>query len=272
MRIIAAGGAAEPYTSLCLKLKISKLYSALNEKKLINSYPTKSGWLMVDSGAFSWNTSSYMNKPTQRKLPKIEDYAKTYLEFCLQQQVKNRVFVELDCYAHLKKEFIDEMWQEMKRQNPKNIFIRVYHPSLDQGSLKILDQWLEDGNDYIGIAGDGISYLDAVFARTKNKIRVHGFAMTKYKKLLKYPFYSVDSTTCLVSSMYGSKNGKNLKQTSKIKMISQKDPWLFHDCAYKYETSLKELKRMETFITSLWKSRGVDWHAKELDDCCPGKT
>ena len=90
--------------------------------------------------------------------------------------------------------------------------IPIYH----QGeSIKWLYKLLEDGERYIGISTakdlpwrEQRSWLDHVFTVITNEegrpyVRTHGFGITNVKFLLRYPWYTVDSTTWALSAGYG---------------------------------------------------------------------
>jgi hypothetical protein len=47
-------------------------------------------------------------------------------------------------------------------------------------------------------------WLDQVFHRLGRSVKTHGFAVTATQLLLKYPFFSVDSTTWMGAVRYGS--------------------------------------------------------------------
>lgn len=83
--------------------------------------------------------------------------------------------------------------------------------------LKWLDKYLEDGHELIGLGGlghavrleDYIKWGDAVFdticPRPKRlpQIRIHGFAMTSWSLMQRWPWWSVDSATWVKLSAYG---------------------------------------------------------------------
>lgn len=87
-------------------------------------------------------------------------------------------------------------------------------------------QYYVDNYDYLalGVAGNSgsaiIPWLDVCFskyicdANGIPKIKIHGFAVTSLKVMLRYPFYSVDSTSWVMTSRMGSvyvpryRNGK----------------------------------------------------------------
>lgn len=87
----------------------------------------------------------------------------------------------------------------------------VYHWGED---IKWLKRYLKDGHRYIGIGGLGqevsvavyVDWADRVFsylADTKDPVQTHGFAMTSFYLMCKYPWTSVDSATWTVLAGFG---------------------------------------------------------------------
>ena len=78
-----------------------------------------------------------------------------------------------------------------------------------------LDRYIEDGETYIGISPylrahkSAIrTWLDKCFLRLTNKnglpiVQTHGFGMTTIELLVRYPWYSVDSTSWVMTGAYG---------------------------------------------------------------------
>lgn len=91
-----------------------------------------------------------------------------------------------------------------------------------------------------------------VFSMTKNKIKVHGLAITNQKYNEAWPFYSIDSTTWLSPSIYGRsmliKNDSLLKYRNKTRHYLER---INHDINY--------WLNFEKQITDLWGKRGIKW-------------
>jgi hypothetical protein len=80
---------------------------------------------------------------------------------------------------------------------------------------RFLERMLEFGCDYIGIGGlvsvsgkDRKLWLDDLFLRLTDEqgrpiVRTHGFGMTSVPLIFRYPWYSVDSTSWIQSTMNG---------------------------------------------------------------------
>lgn len=262
MRILAAGAASKSYREYCLEYDCGKLYSALSEKKHIREWP-KEEFLMVDSGAHSWNAQSLTGvskAQARKKLPDAKTYYKQYAEFYNEMKDANFVFVELDTYAVFGLDYADGMYNEIKSIKSSNQFIRVYHPILDGGDLSVLKKWLDEGQEYIGLGNDSEPYLDKIFDLTREKIKYHGFAMTKDKHIIKYPFYSCDSTTVLSAFKFGSLYCYRLWQLSKEQMIREKLKESVYSDEDRIRLGVINMKKSEDFYTKLWKKRGVVWN------------
>ncbi len=105
--------------------------------------------------------------------------------------------------------------------------------------------------------------LDDFFSVTKDKIKVHGFAMTADALVTKYPFYSVDSSTALAPVRYGRVLNEKLIHLSNEKMAREKDVQLMNTLEgtnKRVEQSVKLYKDREKYITALWRARGVSWN------------
>lgn len=136
----------------------------------------------------------------------------------------------------------------------------------------IIDEYVEK-YDYIGVggvAGTAVNhrilnkFLSYVFARTRNKVRVHGFGMTGRKLVNKYPFYSVDSTSWQEGMRFGGsvapngtkiryKTGQGILQAGVSREI------LNQNYKERLVYELQFWKKFEKEITELWTIRGVTW-------------
>jgi len=75
-----------------------------------------------------------------------------------------------------------------------------------------IEKYVKEGYEYLGIGGLGqevhvnryTDWADGVFEMLKGtNIKTHGFAMTSYPMILRYPWTSVDSTTYTLMAGYG---------------------------------------------------------------------
>lgn len=167
--------------------------------------------LMLDSGVFSaWNRGGEIN---------IKDY--------IQYLKDNRHL--LFCYVNVDKipgKFGQRKTMEQVEDSAKvgygNLQTIKGHglnpmPTFHQGErFYWLERMLSDGERYIGLAtakdqqpNEQARWLDSVFslitdAQGRPLIKTHGLGVTNTALLLRYPFYTVDSTTWLLTPGYGT--------------------------------------------------------------------
>jgi len=277
MKIYLAGSRTKESDEYMKKYGANRLFSFLNEEKDIKDWHNYSK-LMVDSGAHSWNKSTINRVATYQtikveNLPPIEGYAKEYIRFIKEFRNEEIKFVELDTYGVLRKEIIDDMYKEVMDFSGGGIcFIRVYHPVIDGSSLEELFKWIDDGQTYIGLGNDSTHLFDKIFFGIKNRVKLHGFAMTKMSLLDRFPFYSVDSTSWQAGARYGkifedgtSRILSGLKKHSPgqifLNMLDSKCP-SYASCFMRNkfdEHNIKASVEYERYITKLWKERGIIW-------------
>jgi len=159
---------------------------------------------------------------------------------------------------------------------PRCKIIPVYHYSdfVDRRWRSLIDEYTEK-YDFIatgGVAGASIpeeglqAFLRFVFSKTTDKVRVHGLGITRVEVMLRYPFYSVDSTSWLAPMKWGTTRRRDGGiGTGK---------WLqFYVTEVPHKRRLHEelhhVMETEKYVTSIWKSRGVDWDARDADRAAP---
>lgn len=166
--------------------------------------------LFLDSGAYSaWNQNEVID-------------LKKYIAYLKQNYKYLWAYVNLDVLPPgEERRRTHEMVDKAAKQSYKNLQVMkdaglapipVYH----QGeSLHYLDQMLIDGEEYIGIscrkdlmAAEQRKWLDMVFSYITDRdgkplVKTHGFGITRTGFILRYPFYSVDSTTWSLTPAYG---------------------------------------------------------------------
>jgi len=264
MKIIIAGSNTRGVEDCCKKYNMPKLYSILNERKNIEEWDDNH-FLMVDSGAHSWNKETITPVGMKRtsKIKPAGEFIQTYFEFIKKHGHKKLVFVEFDVYGHLPVEQINEFYNEVQKLNMKSKFIRVYHPMLDDGTLNVLNEWIEQGHEYIGIGNDSTPYLDSIFNVTKDKVRLHGFAMTKMPLMEKYPFFSVDSTSPLSTVIFGRYTRPIMSFNERDDIIKMKSIECYHEDHERLENAVLETAKAQEYITNLWLKKNISW--KELN-------
>ena len=157
--------------------------------------------LFLDSGAFSaWTKQVSIN---------IDEY----IEFIKEHIEYIDVYANLDVIGDAKKTYENQKYMESKGLMPLPVFHAIFEP------FSCLERYIDEGHSYIafgGMAGGTISVkqimpiLDIAF---KNyvcdesgmpKIKIHGFGLTSHRLMLRYPWYSVDSTSWVMTSRMGS--------------------------------------------------------------------
>jgi len=163
--------------------------------------------LFLDSGAFSAFTKGVTIN--------IEEY----ITFIKENQNVIAVYANLDVIGDPAGTLTNQKIMEAAGLNP----LPCFHYGEDINYLKI---YLEN-YDYLALGGmvpisttDLIPWLDMIFSQYicdqqgTPKIKVHGFGLTSLKLMLRYPWYSVDSTSWVMTGRMGSiyvprfRNGK----------------------------------------------------------------
>lgn len=258
---------------------ISYAYVSSFEKlnALLNGfYPNN---LLLDSGAFSvWANNRTID---------IDEFAVFALDVISKIPKTTKVHVvNLDV---LPGKFGERPTHEQREQSAeagwKNM---LYLESLGLKVIPVFHQheqfeWLHQmisHTDYIGISpANDVSqkekerWLDRVFSITKDKIKTHGFAVTAYASLVKYPFYSVDSSSWSAGGRFGR---IPIFINGKVKSFIYKDKkellkyWndlpteltavlgTHHD---RNRIGILAYKLFEEFITRLWTEREIKWEA-----------
>jgi len=181
------------------------------------------GKTFLDSGAHTLYTERVMKKGkrlavgSENRLDQFEyyrteefwDYVDTYCEFLLKHKD------ELDYYVTVDVIFNPDMsWKVQKYMEDKYKLnpVPVIHWGTDE---KWLVRYLKEGYDYLGIGGVGQEanwrvypkWGDRVFGMLcengKPKVKTHGFAMTSFALISRYPWHSVDSSSWAKMAGYG---------------------------------------------------------------------
>jgi hypothetical protein len=176
---------------------------------MTNTWPHKVR-LLLDSGVFSaWNLGKTLD------MKAYIDYVKRNKKWLFSyvnvdvipgEYGRKRTRSEVEKSAKLSYDNLQTMKSHGLRPIP------VFH----QGEqLYWLERLLADGETYIGISTakdlrgkEHLHWLDTVFSMLTDTngypiVKVHGFGITNPRFLLRYPFYSVDSTTWALSPAYG---------------------------------------------------------------------
>ena len=206
-------------------------YYYLNDKKF-NEVIKWTDDFFLDSGAFSAKTQGV----------KID--IDKYIEFIKQYKDKMSVYAILDSIGDWKKTEENQNYMESKGINP----IPCYHYGEPINQLKKMVA----NYKHIAIGGMAVNtgfkidFLDDCFDIICNsdgtpKIKVHGFGMTIVDLVKKYPWYSVDSTSSILSSAMGnifSKEGRIIKLAQNAIITEQDRKYIKEN----YEYTLEELR------------------------------
>lgn len=112
-------------------------------------------------------------------------------------------------------------------------------------------------------------FYDDVFALVGTRNRLHGLGATAIDHMLRYPFYSVDSTTWINAQRFGSwiefKGGRIVKHQSARVRAQAAEPRMtnVNVADYTFERfimqAIKSFLRFEDYCTRLWAQRGITW-------------
>lgn len=257
MKIFIAGSNTKNVSELCRWYDLPKLYSFLNEKRLIELWDDRY-LLMVDSGAHTWNkeTITKVGMTKKKKLQSAETFIRTYFEFIKEHREKKVIWVEFDVYGHLPIEWIDLLYKRVTTlEGFHGKFLRVYHPILDNGNLDMLKKWIDEGNDYIGVGNDSTPYLDKIFYLTRDKVKIHGFAMTKVELLEQYPFFSADSTSPIATIIFGSYSKPILSKKIRQCVYDDRSIECYHEDRERLKNAIVEVAWTQEYLTNLWKAK-----------------
>lgn len=185
--------------------------------------------LFIDSGAFTLyieeckkrgGSYDYFNL---KRGSRFRAYCDSYATF-LKKFGDRGISANVDVIYHPKKTW--ETQQYFFKEHGLRL-IPVFHYGSD---LKHLDCYIEDGYDFVGLGGmawgaPGINrWIDRVFYHIRNdSIRVHGFALTSWGRMVRWPWYSVDSSTWLRVGAYG---GIFIPAREKGKWVYSKPPFM----------------------------------------------
>lgn len=154
--------------------------------------------IFLDSGAFSAFTKGADIK--------IEDYAR-YIH-------KNKDIIHLAANLDDLHKREQLSWNNQKALEAMGIkVLPVFHTREDTAWLK---KYLDAGYDYIALGGMVAEskawlkhWLDEIFGEYltypdgRARVKIHGFGLTTFDLMLRYPWYSVDSTSWVLAGRYG---------------------------------------------------------------------
>lgn len=159
--------------------------------------------IIVDSGAFTFQ---------QKGIKKLKSYMKNYTKFIENNKHYNNVhFIEMDIDNIIGYDEVKNIRNQLLEITPK--IIPVWHRSLGIKEYKNMCKTF----DYISFSGvnkeDLINNQEMkqfVNYAHQHNCKVHGLGVGSKKTLLTVPFDSVDNTSWLKATRFGSYNNKKL--------------------------------------------------------------
>lgn len=219
--------------------------------------------LFLDSGAFSaWSQGKQIN---------IDDY----IQFIKEHEDVIDVYANLDVIGDAEATWKNQLRMEEAGLKP----LPVFHYGEDISWLKNL---LKRKYEYISLGGmvpistqDLIHWLDDLFknylcdSKGMPIVKVHGFGLTSLRIMLRYPFWSCDSTSWVVTGRLGSiyiprfKNGKWVYDEESWKVVvSNRSPANKEAGKHINTMSPMEKKILLSYITEKGYTMGVSEYKK----------
>lgn len=261
MKLFFAGCEAKQHAQSAINNGVTSILESafyLNYKRPPNRFSAKCH--VLDSGGF-----------TSRKKGTIINVEK-YAEYLNQFDVK--VAFNLDTSN------TDETLhnQEYLEKNTKCYIIPIYHYSefIVPRYQGLLVDYAKKYH-YIGLGGTAegatgithnkLAFFDFCFSTVGIRNKIHGLAVTSFKLMLRYPWFSVDSTSWLSAEAYGKfidfKDGRFVGLDSIRKQGGTfTDPRQLLSSHDRVNTSVKAYLKAEKYITQYWASKGVRWDEK----------
>lgn len=259
MILYFAGCESEYYAEACRRAGgRNSLQSAyyLGYKKPPNAYGFPG--FLLDSGGF-----------TLRKNAEPCDVGR-YLSYLNEFDVETAFNMDTLCWRESQEN------QALLERETRTRILPVFHYSDWVESREVGLMELADRYPYFAIAALGapgsverVRFYDDVFARIGTRNRIHGLGATAIDHMLRYPFYSVDSTTWINARRFGVwiefKAGRIVKHQSARVMASLATPKITDVNALNYECdrfitqAVKAYQQFEDYCTRLWAQRGIVW-------------
>jgi len=220
--------------------------------------------LFLDSGAFSAKTQG------------VEINLEDYIAFIKEHEDVIEVYANLDVIGDAKATYKNQRIMEHAGLNP----MPVFHYGAD---IKWLEKYLET-HDYIALGGmvktpNLVPWLDNIWHNYLTdedglpKVKVHGFGLTSLSLMLRYPWYSVDSTSWVVTGRMGSiyvpfwRDGKWIYDSSSWKIsVSNKSPDLKDKGSHYQTLSPIQKKQIDQYLQEKGYVIGESEFRKENQD------
>lgn len=205
--------------------------------------------------------------------PKYLDYREAYARFLKKHEHETEVYSNLDIVNNPEATWENQQWFEERGFHP----LPIWHFGSD---VKWLVHYIERGYDYIGIGGMVPNpynvlrpALDDIFANyiCKNGtpiVKTHGFAAASIPLMVRYPWYSIDSSTWIKTAAFGQ-----IIVPRKIR-----GEYCYRTQPHKIEVSLKSPKLkngghfdnskrpVQQYIREYVEEQGFEFGESKLDD------
>lgn len=169
----------------------------------------------LDSGAFSQRAKAraykkkHHNEWDYYRTEDFKKYRRNYAKFLKKYKLAIDFYANIDVIGNEKLSYENQKWLERKGLNP----IPVVHFD-PKKNMTYLQRYIDEGHRLIGLGGMVIrgsqlkateDWLTCCFTLAKKypDLKFHGFGITKHELLIKYPWYSVDSTTWIKRGAFG---------------------------------------------------------------------
>lgn len=169
-------------------------------------------WLMCDSGAHSlYNKfiaqygSRFVADYSWVDESEFRKYLDSYINWLHTYKDKLGAYVTLDVIGNAAKTWEVQKYMESYGLTP----LPVFHYGEDKSYLhKYIDNYEYIGIGSIATTADNTSFYDEVYRTVgcengKVRRKLHGFAATDFKSIIRYPWFSVDSISWVLHGAYG---------------------------------------------------------------------
>lgn len=197
---------------LAIPYLLESFYTINNEKTLerVIKHPREN--FLLDSGAFTF-MNNFKGKINW------DEYVTKYANFINKYNIKYFFELDIDVLVGIKE--VERLRNKLEKLTNKQC-IPVWHKS------RGLEYWKKMTKEYNYVAIGGIVikeikpqdykyFIPLLKIAKENKCKVHGLGFTNTPKLIKYKFYSVDSTNWLSGGRFGQLhkfNGKYIESKS----------------------------------------------------------
>lgn len=208
-------------------------YSGSNYEKLPSGLSTAIadsidfGWeLFLDSGAFTAFT-----KQVKIDEAYLNEYA-VYIKRCLPRKIFS-IYSSLDAIGRGDEAALASLSFFQQLQQRKCPVFPVWHVREPE---RYLQRYIDDGHDYILIGGmvpETTRWLkdrlDGIWAKHLTDkdglpiVKIHGFGLTDSRLMFRYPWYSVDSSSWLMTGIFGACMFKDVESHKLRKVVFSED-------------------------------------------------